>query len=153
MAGKRPINGDLVEHGEVVGGDDGVTYNRPYRIFYNPYGVAARLPADAAQMSLWMEAGWALHKPANPLELPESMKQLIASTSQDVTEAERLRMNSSPAEREKAVQPTATYYTREGSALHNLPADPQSMADYLAAGLSLDPPKETAGESKRLRAV
>lgn len=144
MAGKRPINGDLVEHGELVGGDNGVTYNRPYRTFYNPYGVAARLPADAAQMSLWMEGGWTLHKPAKPLELPDEMKALIASTSQDVTEAERLRMSSSPAERERAVQPTATYYTKEGSALHNLPADPASMAEYLAAGLSLDNPVKTA---------
>lgn len=136
----RKMDGDVVAHGEVKF----VTYDRPYRWYWNPYGTKAWLPADPAQMSLFMEGGWSLHKPAKPLELPDEMKALIASTSQDVTEAERLRMNSSPAERERAVQPTATYYTKEGSALHNLPADPASMAEYLAAGLSLDNPVKAA---------
>jgi hypothetical protein len=34
----------------------------------------------------------------------------------------------------------ATYYTRDGRALPNLPADPMSMQCYLARGFTLTPP-------------
>jgi len=38
------------------------------------------------------------------------------------------------------VQPKATYYKADGTALPNLPADPRSVRRYLARGFSLTPP-------------
>ena len=41
----------------------------------------------------------------------------------------------------------ATYYTKEGRVMPNLPADPWSMKRYLARGFTLTPPvKEESGE-------
>ena len=41
----------------------------------------------------------------------------------------------------------ATYYTKDGQAMPNLPADPWSMKRYLARGFTLVPPvKEEPGE-------
>jgi len=151
----RKINGDEVAHGEV--GE--VYYDRPYRWYYNPYGVKAWLPADPIQMSLFMEAGWSLHKPKNPLKQPTSQKMRdgtvyeYAIATQDLSEVEAKRMKRSPSEVSAAATPTATYYTKEGTALEGLPADPASMADYLKSGLTLDPPTKAAGEVKQLRAV
>lgn len=149
----RRINGDEVAHGEVTE----VTYDRPYRWFYNPYGDKAWLPADPVQMSLWMEGGWTLHKPRNPLKKPTSQKMRdgsvfeFSNSAADVSDAERVRLNRNPSQLSAA--PTATYYTAEGTALNNLPADAASMADYLKAGLTLDPPVKTPGEVKQLHVV
>jgi hypothetical protein len=153
----KRINGDLVEHGELVGGDDGVTYDRPHRTFYNPYGLAAVLPADPIQMSIWMEAGWSLHKPSKPLEKPATQKmrdgsEFVFSTgAADVSEAEWERINASPTDRRVAAGPVATYWTAQGGELPNLPADPESMAKYLAAGLLLDPPSADKAPSAKAR--
>ncbi len=160
MAARKKINGDEVEHGELVGGADGVTYDRPYRWFWNPYGLKAWLPADPVQMSLWMEAGWSTSAPHSPLKRPATQKMRdgsiyeFATATHDPSAAEIARFNRNPGELQTAVaqaSPTATYYTKEGSALHNLPADPKSMADYLAAGLTLDPPAKALGEVVQLK--
>jgi hypothetical protein len=57
-------------------------------------------------------------------------------------------MNTSPAQREAAVAPTATYYTAQGSPVPGLPADPENMALYLASGLTLDPPPAAKAPGK-----
>lgn len=149
----RRINGDEVAHGEVRE----VTYDRPYKWFYSPYGVKAWLPADPIQQSLWMEGGWALIKPRSPMKRPTSQKMRDGSTydygsaAQDISPAELARFDKST--KATIVTPTATYYTADGMAIPNLPADATSMVDYLKAGLTLDPPIKTAGEVKQLHAV
>ncbi len=128
------------------GGVGEIEDDRPWRTYYNPYGDAHRLPSDPVQMSLYMEAGWTLHKPSHPLKRPVEQKMRdgsifnFGSASQDVSESELARFNTTAESRARHSAPTATYYTTEGTALENLPADPESMEKYLAAGLSLNPP-------------
>ncbi len=127
-----------------------VTDDRAWRIYYNQYGEPHRLPADPAQLMVLMEQGWTLHKPQHPRKKPVTVTLAngtsydFGTSAQDLTEAERRRMNTSPAQREAAVAPTATYYTATGSPVPNLPADPENMALYLASGLTLDPPAAKA---------
>lgn len=144
--------GDKVEHGEV----EQVTYDRPYRTYYNPYGQSAYMPADPVQMMLLAEGGWTIFKPINPLPAPKSVRTRDGGefsfdvTGQDLSESERNRLNNRDKVTPQVVQqvaqaPTATYYTPTGTALHNLPADAENMKQYLAAGLSLDPPAGITG--------
>lgn len=154
MAGKQ-MNGDEVAHGEVKS----VTYDRPYRTYWNPYGKSAYLPADPIQMSLFMEGGWMLHKPTNPLPEPTSRVMAdgtiyeYASSANEVSEVEMKRMQRNPSEMQAAATPTATYYSANGDVLEGLPADPKSMKEYLELGLSLTPPFKTEVEPAKLRAV
>ncbi len=146
MATKR-MNGDEVEHGEVKG----VYYDRPYRWYWNPYGVKAWLPADPVQMSMFMEGGWALSKPAHPLKQPTTQKMADGTeydfgiTGQEVSPVEKKRMQRNPSD-VTSNAPTATYYSANGDELPNLPADPTSMHEYLTMGLTLTPPAKASGE-------
>lgn len=133
-----------------------IEYDRPYRIFWNRYGEAFEFPADPAQFMLLIEQGWLVQKPRKPEPKPrfqvmrDGSHYEFSGTAQDVSEVERARMNKTPSS-PAATQPTATYYTKDGNPLHNLPADPQSMSEYLAAGLTLDPPNKATGEVVQLK--
>jgi len=148
------MDGDKVAHGEVRD----VTYDRPYRWYWNAYGEKFWMPADPVQALIFMEQGWSLQAPRKPEKKPTTHKMRncsvysFADATVDVSEVEQARMNRTPGEVKKAV-PTATYYSANGDELPNLPADPESMKQYLELGLTLTPPTKTAGEVTQLRAV
>lgn len=141
-----------INSGQVIGDEYVLTDNRPWRTYYNPYGEAHRFPADPVQMALLAEGGWTIFPPANPLPRPTSQKMRngsvfeFASSGADPSPAEMARLNGG-GQPVASVAPTATYYTAEGTAIPGLPADPQSMADYLKAGLTLNPPATEAASS------
>lgn len=132
--------------------------DRPWRTYWNQYGEGHRFPADAAQLMILMEQGWALYKPRSTVTKPKSQRMRDGSVfdlgiaTQEVSESEWARIKSSPDERRgRSLGPTATYYTAQGGELPNLPADPESMAQYLLAGLTLDPPAKAPGKVLQLR--
>lgn len=149
MTTQRKIDGDKVAHGEVKS----VTYNRPYRTYWNRYGESAEMPADPIQLMILMEQGWLLHKPTHIEKKPkfQVMKNgsrfEFSESAQEPTEAEVAKFNKTPTA-PVSQAPTATYYTAEGTPLPNLPADPASMADYLKSGLSLNPPQSAKASGK-----
>lgn len=105
----------------------------PTATYYDQYGEAKpNLPADRLSQSLYLRKGWSLTKPRRPKKRP--VTELVGVADWDGTR------QSIPQDDELAAVAVATYYTAAGTPLPNLPADPESMAKYLASGLSLDPP-------------
>lgn len=116
---------------------------RPSTTYYDQYGVGLRLPADPASFMVYIGKGFTLKPPQAPAEQPTSMVARdgseidLASMAQDDWDGKKRSQAAAPT----SSAPTLTYFTREGTALPGLPADPASMAGYLAAGLSLNPPE------------
>lgn len=142
MQGPQPRDGENV----AWAGLKEFKYDRPYRTYWNRYGETAYMPADPANLISFMEQGWTLFKPTHPEEKPTQQRMKdgtifeLAGASADLSDVERARINRTPGEAKQAV-PTATYYSAQGDAIPDLPADPESMKKYLELGLSLTPPK------------
>lgn len=116
---------------------------RQWHTYYDPFGVALRLPADPASFMVYIGKGFTLKPPKEPEDRPLSVMARdgteidLASMAQDDWDGKKRSQTAAPS----STAPTLTYWTREGTALPGLPADPASMAGYLAAGLSLNPPE------------
>lgn len=138
-----------VNSGELIGNDSTLSDDRPWDTWYSQYGKPIRLPADAAQTKLLKMQGFSQTKPRRPRTQPTQMKLRngsifdLSSTAAEVSEAERYRMDKKP-NGQPSNGPTATYYSKNGDVLPNLPADPESMKQYLELGLSLTPPANVA---------
>lgn len=103
---------------------------QPKAVYYDRYGNKYHnLPADPWSIEHYGRRGWSL---APPSQVEERPKPAPVGVSDDVLP--RMPMAQAP------VGPVATYYQKDGTAIEGLPADPQSMAQYLEMGLSLSKP-------------
>ena len=105
-----------------------VTLSQKKRRYWDEYGEEHILPGDAWSMEHYVNRGLLLRKPLKPKKRPKV--ELVGVQDWD-----------GKKEAVEASGPTATYYTEDGAAVPNLPADPESMAKYLANGLSLSKPR------------
>lgn len=119
--------------------------DRQWHTYYDPSGVALRLPADPASFMVYIGKGFTLKPPRDPEPRPIS---IIARDGSVIDMDSMTRDDWDGKKRPQGIAPTAavsmptlTYYTAEGHPLPGLPADPVSLAAYLAAGLSLNPPE------------
>lgn len=115
------------------------TLSQPRRVYYDAYGAKHRLPSDAWSLEHYLNRGFMLQPPANPL-----IREAAELVGGDDWTGEKQAIDGegkpiSPPMLAGTV-PTATYYTAEGQPIPNLPADPESMAAYLEQGLRLSPP-------------
>lgn len=109
--------------------------------YYNEYGDALPgLPADPASLQMYMQVKrYTLRPPAHPLPRPE-VPGLDKTQADWHGEKQHIQEDGMPYEGDEVDGPVATYYTAEGTAVPDLPADPENMGKFLALGLSLDPP-------------
>lgn len=110
---------------------------QPKATYYNQYGDALLLPADPWSQEHYLGRGLKLTPPKKPKQRDPAQMVGVAEWDGNKT--------AIPSE-----GPTATYYTADGTSLPNLPADPESMTKYLAAGLTLSPPKPVSISERRL---
>lgn len=154
MAGSRrvPDGSSLVEDinsGEIVHDGSVLADDRPWVTWYSRYGKAIRLPADSAQSSILRLQGYTQSKPRRPRKQPTQLKLRDGSiydlgvSQGEPSQAEINKLNGGTGVA-APVAPTATYYSAHGDVLPNLPADPESMRQYLEMGLSLTPPAKAA---------
>ena len=122
-----------------------VTLSQKKRRYWDDYGEERILPGDAWSMEHYVNRGMLLRKPLKPKKRPKV--ELVGVQDWD-----------GKKEAVEASGPTATYFTEDGTAVPNLPADPESMAKYLQSGLSLSKPRASKAsdepvslETKRLR--
>lgn len=149
------IDGDKVAHGEVKE----VWFDRPYRTMWNRFGEPSEMPADQVNLLDLLQQGWTMYEPP-----PERVEQRptgklmrngsifeFGATAQDVSAAERARIERNPSVSTGAVTPTATYYSPQGDKFEGWPADPESIRQYFALGFSLTPPATPAKASGRAK--
>ena len=105
-----------------------VTLSQKKRRYWDEYGEEHILPGDAWSMEHYVNRGLLLRKPLKPKKRPKI--ELVGVEDWD-----------GKKEAVEGSGPTATYYDQEGTPIPNLPADPASMREYLAAGLTLSPPR------------
>lgn len=118
---------------------------QPKRVYYDVYGRQHRFGADAWSLEHYVNRGFSLRPPANPLPIPEADQIGVSDWDGD--------KQTLSGDEHAPSSPVATYYTQDGTRLANLPADPESMAAYLAQGLSLSNPVAELPERPRLRVV
>ncbi len=153
MAGRRivPDGSSLITDlntDEVIRDGSVLQSGQEWTTYYSPYGKVVRLPVNAELDRIRRKAGWLTSKPRVLKKVPTVIKMRdgsefdFGSTGQSVSSAElaRIKGQSSP----QGSAPTATYYSAHGDILPNLPADPESMRQYLEMGLSLTPPANVA---------
>lgn len=112
---------------------------QPKRVYYNRYNEPCTLPADPRNIEHYLGRGFTL----TPRENPDvrATATLVGAADWTVEEVEA----------EAATGPAATYYTADGTPVPGLPADPESMAAYLAQGLSLSRPVVAAATEQPRR--
>lgn len=155
MAGNRiGSNGALVEDinsGKVIDNKSVLKSGQGWTTYYSPFGKEVRFPTNPELHQIRLNSGWLMSPPSEPVPTPASIQMAdgtvfdLGSTGSDLSANERARLNNT--QEPKAAGPTATYYSPQGDVLPNLPADPQSMREYLELGLSLTPPVKEAASS------
>lgn len=121
----------------------GPDQSQPFGVYYDRFGTTYHLPTDS----------WSVHhygtRRNNPLSQtpPAKRTKRPAAAAVGTLDNWDWSMAEQPgkASEPQPAGPTATYYTKDGVALENLPADPDNMLRYLnEVGLSLTPPKEAS---------
>lgn len=114
--------------------------SQPKATYWNQYGEALHnLPADGRSILHYQSRGLSLQRPSRPKKIPAERVAVGVADWDGVTR-----------EGGAVVQgPMATYYTREGTPVPNLAADPESMSKYLELGFTLDPPRQATPATSR----
>lgn len=111
---------------------------QPKGTYWNKYGEPLYgLPCDAWSLVHYLRRGLLLQKPERPKKRPQT-------AGVGVADWDGRSKQGTPEDAAQPAGPTATYYTADGTAVPNLPADPASMAAYIANGLTLSAPAGVA---------
>lgn len=111
---------------------------QPKATYWNRYGERFdKLPADLWSMQSFRKRGFTLSPPEHPEPKPDTDLVGISDWDGETVYDEAGR----PTRPVTSAGPMTTYYTAGGTPVEGL-ADPASMKEYLALGLTLDPPAE-----------
>lgn len=121
----------------------GPDQSQPFGVYYDRFGTTYHLPTDS----------WSVHhygtRRNNPLsQTPPAKKtkrpEVAAVGTLDNWDWSMVE-EGNPAKATDGKPVTTTYYTKDGTAIEGLLADPESMLRYInEIGLSLTPPKEAS---------